>query len=155
MTMWADKLQTIASLARRHGLPSRIIGQRLKRGWSLKKAIETQPISGPRDIKGDVFGYLTVVKILQRKNKDGVHLWECMCICGNRKIASAKMLLMKKVKSCGCLTHAMRTDTFKRYEYKGEMYNLQELSRKTRIAPTTLRDRLKKMSVTKAIVFKR
>lgn len=57
-----------------------------------------------KDISGQVFGRLTAIKRHPKKNGKDHHVyWECVCVCGNKKIASGANLRGGKVPSCGCL----------------------------------------------------
>lgn len=53
-----------------------------------------------KDITGQKFGRLTVLKFAYIKN--GNTYWNCICECGNEKIVSAKNIKHGKTKSCGC-----------------------------------------------------
>jgi len=55
------------------------------------------------DLTGRKFGKLTVVD--QAPNKEGQrgNWWNCLCDCGNAKVASAKSLNAGDTQSCGCL----------------------------------------------------
>ncbi len=55
------------------------------------------------NITGQVFGKLTAIKIHNKINDR--YQWECLCECGNVKIASPSDLKNGKVKSCGCLSN--------------------------------------------------
>lgn len=54
------------------------------------------------DLTGQKFGRLTVLKRVEN-GKGGKVNWECLCECGNRKVASSGDLRSGNVKSCGCL----------------------------------------------------
>ena len=55
-----------------------------------------------RDIAGQVFGRLTVVRVVG-KSKSNSLLWECVCSCGATiSRSSAKKRKAKGVCSCGC-----------------------------------------------------
>lgn len=57
-----------------------------------------------KDIKGQKFGYLTVLKYYGTDPKPhGGSLWECQCDCGNKIIVNGTVLRNGKRKSCGCL----------------------------------------------------
>ena len=60
------------------------------------------------DITGQRFGRLSVLKFNQRKIRS--YYWECICDCGNRKIANAATLKNGKLKSCGCLQKEKKHD---------------------------------------------
>ena len=53
-----------------------------------------------KDLEGQLFGFLKVIKMAFKKGK---HIyWECVCLCGNIKYNSTTNLVGKKVVSCGC-----------------------------------------------------
>jgi len=56
------------------------------------------------DLKGLVFGKITVVELSHMHNKNGSY-WKCLCDCGNPEyfLVSGKNIRHKKVLSCGCL----------------------------------------------------
>jgi hypothetical protein len=68
-----------------------------------------------RDLTGQRFGNLTVVKLAVNYPTSGIH-WHCVCICGNTRVVRASNLTRGITKGCGCLagkhkrTHGM-TDT--------------------------------------------
>ena len=51
----------------------------------------------------DKFGYLTVIKKLDKRDKQGHTFFECKCDCGNIVEVLAFCLRHSLVKSCGCL----------------------------------------------------
>ena len=56
------------------------------------------------DETGKQYGYLIVVSRNTEPllNTDGRAMWNCLCKCGNKYIASGKLLREGKVTSCGC-----------------------------------------------------
>lgn len=58
-----------------------------------------------KDLVGQRFGMLTVVKLADRLpgSTSRNARWECVCDCGNVTTASAPVLKDGKVRSCGCL----------------------------------------------------
>jgi hypothetical protein len=54
-----------------------------------------------KDITGKIFNKLTVIK-LHKNIHGGEKYWECLCDCGNTKIASGRSLKTGKTTSCGC-----------------------------------------------------
>lgn len=56
-----------------------------------------------RDLLGQRFGKLTVLKKSTQKSFDGRSLWECQCECGNKASALTTRLLLGQKRSCGCL----------------------------------------------------
>lgn len=55
---------------------------------------------GYKDLTGQTFGFLTVIKEEPSSNKKA-H-WLCKCICGREKIYPTSYLTYYKVRSCGC-----------------------------------------------------
>lgn len=63
---------------------------------------------------GGRFGKLVVVALSQQQiDTDGQKrkLWDCVCDCGNTKIAKTHDLLAGRVKSCGCMQHISHNRT--------------------------------------------
>lgn len=54
-----------------------------------------------RDLSGQKFGRLRVVRYIGRKGNQT--MWECLCECGKPHIASTTNLVRGHVQSCGCL----------------------------------------------------
>ena len=54
-----------------------------------------------KDLTGEKFGHLTVIKRAPNKGKEVA--WECKCDCGNSVIVRAYSLLSGNTKSCGCV----------------------------------------------------
>lgn len=58
----------------------------------------------PRDLTGERFGRLTVVKKSDKKYKGDAHqFWFCHCDCGKEKEIYDRSLITGSTKSCGCL----------------------------------------------------
>lgn len=55
-----------------------------------------------RDLTGQRFGRLTVIKRGEQKNY-GNAVWECLCDCGKTTHIAGNHLTLGHVKSCGCL----------------------------------------------------
>jgi len=55
------------------------------------------------DIKGNVFGKLTVVGFSHINESKRVAIWDCICECGKSHKASGVNLRNGQVRSCGCL----------------------------------------------------
>lgn len=63
------------------------------------------PIKSPhriKDITGQTFNYLTVIKLLGKSEKARSTIWEAQCICGKITQASRTILILGQKKSCGC-----------------------------------------------------
>jgi len=58
-----------------------------------------------KDLAGQRFGRLTVIKINKTVNSNGRkrHFWICKCDCGNEKAVNGDNLIFGSVQSCGCL----------------------------------------------------
>ncbi|MGZ0043409.1 AP2 domain-containing protein [Paenibacillus sp. BJ-4] len=54
------------------------------------------------DLTDQVFDDLTVVKLSDKKLKNGTRLWECLCSCGNKTYVPGIALRAGHYKSCGC-----------------------------------------------------
>ncbi len=65
------------------------------------------------DLTGKKFGKLTVVS--RGENRYGKPAWNCVCDCGNTKLASAKPLQNGDCGSCGCA----HTDAAYKREFRG------------------------------------
>lgn len=55
-----------------------------------------------KDLTGQVFGYLTVVKETKERIR-GAKIWLCKCKCGKEKKVKTDYLQQKWTRSCGCL----------------------------------------------------
>ncbi len=60
-----------------------------------------------KDLMGQVFGRLTVVKV-DSQNKWGNYKWLCKCSCGVEKVVVGGNLTGGNSQSCGCLREEMR-----------------------------------------------
>lgn len=62
----------------------------------------------PLDIKGEIFGQLTVLEKTGNSISGHSSVWKCVCNCGNVKEVLGSNLKAGKTKSCGCL---LKTNT--------------------------------------------
>lgn len=78
------------------------------------------------DIRGQKFGRLTVIKLLNKKDHDHRWLWECQCDCGNIVEVSAHKLKSKNTKSCGCLQRewTVKKNQMGTMDLKGHKYGM-------------------------------
>lgn len=53
-----------------------------------------------KDISGQRFGFLTVIRFAELRNHKAY--WHCKCDCGNEKIIAARPLISGATISCGC-----------------------------------------------------
>lgn len=54
------------------------------------------------NLEGQKFNRLLVVNLLERRDKNGARLWNCICDCGNTVVVSTDRLRSGWTKSCGC-----------------------------------------------------
>ncbi|MGI0058309.1 MAG: hypothetical protein ACREBJ_00955 [Nitrosotalea sp.] len=67
--------------------------------------------SATKDLTGQQFGYLTVVRFLEGKTTHGYGtLWECLCVCGKTHNVVSHSLITGQTKSCGCKTGLMYSE---------------------------------------------
>lgn len=64
-------------------------------------------------LEGEVFGRLTVLRLLPELNSHNQRQWECLCECGSVKITTTNCLRSGVTVSCGC--HRDRTGTYRRH----------------------------------------
>lgn len=57
-----------------------------------------------RNLRGQVFGFLTAERWTDRRDRNGSIIWSCRCACGGAKDVSCRELLARRVCSCGCLS---------------------------------------------------
>lgn len=55
------------------------------------------------DLTGKKFGLLTVIKRSEKRPKNRVTYWDCVCECGGKIATRGSSLRAGKVNSCGCL----------------------------------------------------
>ena len=64
------------------------------------------------DLINQRFGRLVVCKNIGKIN--GRNQWECLCDCGNKKIAITSSLTTGRVRSCGCLSKESSSERMKK-----------------------------------------
>ena len=64
---------------------------------------------------GDRFAYLTA----EQPGMGKVAKWQCKCFCGNYVVVRSSSLLSGKTQSCGCMSSAIRNESF--YSNREEM----------------------------------
>lgn len=83
-----------------------VLGSLLKKGQTVscgcyhKEQQQKQSILSPKDISGQKFGMLTVLRYVGSNDKN-LALWECCCDCGATVIAIGARLRSGHTKSCG------------------------------------------------------
>lgn len=73
--------------------------------WIHEYKITPRPKHSLKDLTGQRFGRLIVIKFIpkkQRKKKDSSAYWECKCDCGKIVVIKTSSLLRNLTKSCGC-----------------------------------------------------
>ena len=55
-----------------------------------------------KDLTGQKFNLLMVLRLSDKRTKSGHAMWECQCECGNITIVNSNNLQNGGVKSCGC-----------------------------------------------------
>ena len=60
-------------------------------------------MSACKDLVGQVFGELTVLKKTDKRSSNGGVYWLCKCSCGNIKEILGQSLKNGRTKSCGCI----------------------------------------------------
>lgn len=61
-----------------------------------------------KDLAGQKFGELTVIRSLGAAESNGMKIWECQCSCGNVVQVRTGNLQTGHVTSCGCKSHISR-----------------------------------------------
>ena len=95
-----------------------IIGDTFNISWLCKCDCGTEKIEKPhrllsghtqscgclkeKDLTGQVFGKLTVLRRSSKKSKDGHIRWICHCVCGNECDVLSNALKSGGTQSCGC-----------------------------------------------------
>ena len=77
-----------------------------------------------KDLTGEKFGRLTVIKYTGKNDKRGNTIWLCKCDCGNIVEANAYRLKNDEKKSCGCLYKENLEKIHGNYNLIGKKYNL-------------------------------
>lgn len=73
-----------------------------------------------KDLTGQKFGKLTVIKEIENRGKH--RLWLCRCECGNEKIIYQTHITTGKTKSCGCLHSEIASEIAKTRQTKHGMF---------------------------------
>ncbi len=72
-----------------------------------------------KDLKGQKFGYLTVLYRVENTGKSRAIVWHCKCDCGNECDVRSSSLISGHTKSCGCLRPKVIT---KHGDYGSRLY---------------------------------
>lgn len=75
----------------------------LKRGWTTNCGCMPK-VRKHRDLTGERFGRLIVLKEAPGRNEANQICWECRCDCGKTVDVTSGMLVAGYKKSCGCLS---------------------------------------------------
>lgn len=71
----------------------------------IHDSIPEKPSYQFKNLLGQEFGRLTVVRYVKNKNSKG-HKWECVCSCGNVSLVSPCSLIRGDTQSCGCIARS-------------------------------------------------
>lgn len=74
----------------------------LRRGSTKSCGCRSHSTPYYRDLTGQRFGWLTVIKKTESRDYKGSILWQCHCDCGNDVLYSEDMLVHSTIVSCGC-----------------------------------------------------
>lgn len=87
----------------------------LKNGHTKSCGCYRRELSGrkKRDLEGQRFGRLTVLKEIKLEGRDGIFA-ECLCDCGNRIVCRKENLYTGNTKSCGCLQAETRKENMEK-----------------------------------------
>lgn len=83
---------------------------------------------GCRDLTGQVFNYLTVIKKTNKRIRGNV-IWKCRCKCGNEKEVTSVDLKHNRVMSCGCYNKELVSNNFN--DLLGKQYGYLTVIEKT------------------------
>ena len=87
-------------------------GNNLNSGHSKSCGCLKRKCHNRRDLTGETFGRLRVLRLHSRDNH--VSTWECVCHCGNHTVLTLGKLISGHTKSCGCLSsEASRRNAYK------------------------------------------
>jgi hypothetical protein len=79
-----------------------VLRNRLAKGWNVELALATEMKLKNRDLKGERFGKLVVLQVVDNSKK---RFWMCRCDCGNIiTVLRYYLTHARHIKSCGCLT---------------------------------------------------
>ena len=86
------------------GKKKTVTARDLKAGKVKSCGYRTHDGEGNRvDLSGKLFGRLTAVEPIARRDRKGSIYWRCVCSCGNETEVTEDCLVQGNVMSCGCL----------------------------------------------------
>lgn len=91
--------RTLAEWCRQYGRNPKTVNKRLRKGIDIQTALSTPPQPNTRDLSGNKYGRLTVIRLHHIKK---FAYFECKCDCGNTKVIRGSSLLNGSTVSCGC-----------------------------------------------------
>lgn len=83
------------------GTKQSVLGQNLTSGHSKSCGCQSRNLK-KTDLKGKIFGYLTVLQDTGKSTPGRNVIWECKCKCGNIVEVPGNSLVDGTTKSCGC-----------------------------------------------------
>lgn len=126
-------------LLREKGLTILNIANEINRSQSVVRKYIPKEGQKTLDLKGQVFGRLTVVKFSHREK--GKRYWLCKCECGNMHFATTGNLRNGSVQSCGCL---LRDFNENKEKYEQSVKDKKIKPKKTKQKIKTIKPKLKK-----------
>lgn len=93
-------------------------------------------LSIKRDLRGQKFGKLTVIKDSGKRIRRKV-IWECLCDCGNKILVNTSNLKSGSTTSCGCIGSSKGEDIIKNILEKNTIHFCKEKIFKTCKNPKT------------------
>ena len=78
-----------------------------------------------KDLTGRRFGRLIAKSASRKRDQSGNVFWNCLCICGVKKLVRGTSLLLGRTRSCGCLLAERSAQRVRKIFYKHghNMYN--------------------------------
>ena len=80
-------------------------------GCTRKKEKIISDVRRPNDLTGQRFGKLIAVESTEKRSSSGAVLWKCRCDCGNDILVKSTDLKNGTVKSCGCATSQLLSES--------------------------------------------
>lgn len=100
------------------------------------------PVGKAKDLRGQVFGKLTVLYRYNKTDCRGNSFWKCRCECGNFTVVPGYCLQNGNTRSCGCLQKEIASKT-----------KIQDLTGK-KFGKLTVLERLEEKSINGSYLYK-
>ena len=82
----------------------------LRSGDVVSCGCKRAELNTPHDIKGQKFGRLTAIELINKRSASGDAYWRCKCDCGNITEVRKSKLSSGNTKSCGCLARELTSE---------------------------------------------